>query len=223
MSMQLISGTTYQCVKTITDAGGSVSRPIEKIKASTFRCGVNGTEVFSPTNFTLNAETGQVVFNSSLGAIASATAGFEFYTVVRFAPESDQNLEALLNAVMQNASIPTIHLIEDVSRASITQYVFHGGSYANTISANGTATLSLLNGSFQALTFSAASTSHARLPEIDDIPTGLVLTIYAVAAPGSNTIKTYDDATLITVTAGKAYECYVYITTTGVKTWAVVG
>jgi uncharacterized protein (TIGR02217 family) len=223
VSLQLITGTTYQIVLTTSDAGGSVVRPIEKIKVGTLRCGINGTEVFSPTSYTYDGETGQVTFSTSLGAIASATAGFEFYTVVSFAPETDQNLEALMGAVQTNSALPAVHLIEDVSRTRVTQYGFAGGSYIGTVPNGVTRAITMLNGKFQVWSFGNSS-SHISLPDISLVPTGgPIFVIYAATVVGSNAIKTSDGSTLVIVTTGKAYEIYALVNGAGVRTWYVWG
>lgn len=221
VTLQLVSGQVYQCVRTISDAGGSVVRPIEKIKASTFRCAVNGTEVFSPGSFTLNAESGQVTFSSGLGAIATATAGFEYYVVVRFAAEADQNFEALLGATQASGSIPAISLIEDVSRTQVTQYQFFGGSFAQTVPTGATENLSMLNGLFQSWSF-ASSTSHLQLPDIDIMPTGgPVFILYPSATTGSNVhrINTSSGALVGYMNLNQVVEMYVFYDASGVKTW----
>lgn len=222
VSLQLISGSSYQCVTTISDSAATITRPITKIIPGTIRVAVNGVEKFSPADYNVDTETGIVTLNTAGGALINVTAGFQFYTVVRFALESDQNLELALQSTQMTASVPDIILIEDVSTTSVSQIFPSGGTYNSTAAGTSFPVLSQLNGRFQTWSFFSAG-SGLRLPALEDIPTGHIFSIYILNGSGfhSHVLKTYDSASICYLEIGAFVHVYCGFNSSGIKRWYV--
>lgn len=222
VDLQFISGTSYQCVKTISDSGGSVVRPIDKIKASTFRVGVNGTEIFSP-NYTLDAETGIVTITGSIGPLTNVTAGFHFYTVVRFADDTDKSFAITVAETYTNSAVPSVTLIEDMSRTAVTQYTHMGGAWSALVPNSTYLTITMLNGRFQEFTF-GNSTSAVRLPPITNIPEGgpiFVLRTISATGTDENELQDSEGNLVHYMNSNETIEVFAYMFG-GLKLWAVV-
>lgn len=101
---------TFQLVKTYGSIYAPYQRPIVKPVADSVRVAVNGVEKTAGTDFTVDAATGQVTFQSGhIPAVGAAvTAGFLFDVPVRF--DTDY-LEVDLSAFAAGA-IPKIPLVE---------------------------------------------------------------------------------------------------------------
>ncbi len=221
-SLQLISGSNYQCVITVSDSAASVTRPIKKLIPGTLRVAVNGTEKFSPADYNVDTETGVVTLNTAGGALVNVTAGFQFYTVVRFATETDQNLDLVLQATQSSASVPDILLIEDVDDTVVSQIFPSGGTYTSTVAGSSYAMLSQLNGRFQVWNFNAGS-SGLKLPPLEDIPTGHIFSLYIAdgVSTHQHVLKTYNNTSICYLEELAFVHVYCGYDTGGLKRWYV--
>lgn len=101
--------TVFGLVKNYDDAGGSYERPISKPVSESVLIALNGTVLPAP-QFSVNALTGQVVFQTSPASGTVITAGFIFDVQVRFdTGQLDLALEAF--GAGQAANIPLIEVL----------------------------------------------------------------------------------------------------------------
>lgn len=125
--LTLISNRAYQMTTTYQDAANSVVRPLTKIKPGTALISINGS---ATVDFTINNETGVVTIGESLGVITQASCGCEFFTVVRFADNTDEAFSVAMQATDGTQSLPGFDLIEDISAATVSQDYQYGGAIA---------------------------------------------------------------------------------------------
>lgn len=95
----------FPLAKTYGEGADAYRRPIEKPVAESVRVALDGVET---TAFSLDGETGEVVFEDAPADGAAITAGFEFDVPVRF---DIAHLSVSLTA-FRAGQIPTIPLIE---------------------------------------------------------------------------------------------------------------
>ncbi|QPC87219.1 TIGR02217 family protein [Mesorhizobium sp. NBSH29] len=106
------NGTTqrFALAKTYGSGADAYARAIVKPVAGSVRVAVNGVERSTPSGFTLDATTGEIVFpGGQIPASGTAiTAGFQFDVPVRFDTE---RIEISLSA-FKAGQIPSIPLVE---------------------------------------------------------------------------------------------------------------
>lgn len=100
----------FALVKTYGSGGDAYGRLIAKPVVASLRVAVAGVERFSPSQFSFDAATGEVVFiaGSKPAAGASVTAGFEFHVPARF----DVERLSLSLTAFKAGQIPSIPLVE---------------------------------------------------------------------------------------------------------------
>lgn len=103
-------GTTLRFALTKTYGSGddAYRRLILKPVLSTLRVAVNAVEQASPSQFSFDAATGEVVFAAAPGSGLTVTAGFEFNVPVRF--DTDRLTVSL--STFNAGQIPSIPLVE---------------------------------------------------------------------------------------------------------------
>lgn len=168
--VQLVPGIgdrVYQLVKRYTDSVRTITRIIEKPIPGTLLVAVNG----SPTpDYTYDGETGEITISSSLDPITTVTAGFEFYTVVRFADSTDKMFQIALQSSQTASQLPGIELIEDLAARTVSQDYQYGGAYSF-LGLNTDVQITEVNGRMQVLQPLISGLS-ARLPSVLDVPLG---------------------------------------------------
>ncbi|MCG8441001.1 MAG: DUF2460 domain-containing protein [Caulobacterales bacterium] len=88
------AATQFQLTKRYESGGAIADRPIVKPTAGSARVAVDSVEALEGPDFTVDATTGLVTFNTPPVAGAALTAGFTFDTPVRFEAERlDINLD----------------------------------------------------------------------------------------------------------------------------------
>jgi uncharacterized protein (TIGR02217 family) len=100
----------FRLIKSYGSGQDAYLRDILKPVASTVRVAVNGAECTSPADFTIDAATGEIVFEPGKipEAYAIVSAGYEFDVPVRF---NTERLEVSLTA-FKAGQIPSVPLIE---------------------------------------------------------------------------------------------------------------
>lgn len=193
-SMVLITGRTYQAVTRYTDGVRTVVRPIQKINTSTF---VAATDGIPTGDYTLDSESGQVTFGGA-GSITTASCGFEFYTVVRFAESTDKAFQINMQSTLTASELPGIDLIEEIEPLLISQDYQYGGAklfdemLADTF-------LSEVNGRLQSFDPKDA-VRKAHLPLLDGIPEGGPLYVIHCLATASFALELADNAGAVLAT-----------------------
>ena len=193
--MTFISGRTYQMTTTYQDAANSIVRPLTKIKQGTELVAANGLET---VDYTINIETGQVTFGAALGVITQASAGCEFYTVVRFAENTDEAFTVAMQATDSTQSLPGFELIEDISASTISQDYQYGGSWSY-IAPTADIPVAEINGRLQTILQLATVGLKLILPGTLDIPTGGPIFIFHNDSSSSQSIEIVT-STLVSVT-----------------------
>jgi uncharacterized protein (TIGR02217 family) len=84
------------------------SRPVTKPIAGTVRVAVDGIELGSPAEFSVDTPSGVVTLASAPGEGAAVTAGFRFHLPVRF----DNAQLAVTQTSFEAGEIPDIQLVE---------------------------------------------------------------------------------------------------------------
>lgn len=172
----------FQLVKKYELGALSRSRPITKpihgesveigeAAAQTFnvRIGVNGSEVASSGNWTVDTTTGIVTFTSAPTSGHDITAGFAFDVPSRFGIEVDDLLDIALTG-FEDSEIPDVPIVEIVDEGFVDEEFYFGGAKDHgNVSAN--VSISLLGGRVQAFT---PTTSGLKiiLPDYTSIPLG---------------------------------------------------
>ena len=100
--------TTFQLVKTYSSGAQSYERAIRKPVAGTITVGLQGAQQIEGADFSVDPETGIVLFTIAPGSGASITAGFEFDVPVRFDTDSILTSVATFNA----GDIPNVPIVE---------------------------------------------------------------------------------------------------------------
>lgn len=102
------AAATWQLTKTYADLSASYARSITKPVAGSIRVAVDGVELASGTDFTVDTGNGLVTLAIPAPGGASVTAGFEFDVPVRFDSDTiDVNL-----AAFEAGEIPSIPVVE---------------------------------------------------------------------------------------------------------------
>jgi uncharacterized protein (TIGR02217 family) len=103
-------GTTkkFQLTRGYTSGPATYTRPIQKPVPGTVLLAVDGAAQTEGGDFTVNADTGVVTFNSAPSAGADITAGYEFDVPVRF----DTDLIEVSLSSFEAGEIPAIPVIE---------------------------------------------------------------------------------------------------------------
>lgn len=165
--------------------------------ARTITCPVSGTAVcavagVSNTNFTLNANTGVVTFNSAPAVGEAVTAGCEFDVPVRMSEATEQWMQGRYDN-FQLLGWEDFELVEVLDEVEWADLWWPGGSAGN------------LNGYLQVLKDSSMDTQtkvwpmdpvgsrNVFLPPPDDIPGGEVFVVI-IKAGATGTVQLRDDA-----------------------------
>lgn len=98
----------FQLIKRYADAGSVYDRVIQKPVAGSVRLAVDGLEMTDGADFSVDMETGKVIFTTPPDQGAELTAGFRFDVPVRF--DTDQ-LNISLDAV-DAGDIPDLPIVE---------------------------------------------------------------------------------------------------------------
>ncbi|PTV97136.1 uncharacterized protein (TIGR02217 family) [Rhodobacter aestuarii] len=98
----------FQLRKLYSSGGVDYWRPITKPVAGTVLAGVQGDHQAEEAQFTLELESGGVVFHTAPGAGARITAGFEFDVPVRF----DTDRIAVSVQSFQAGDVPQVPVVE---------------------------------------------------------------------------------------------------------------
>lgn len=183
--MTFIAGRSYQMTTTYQDSANSVVRPLTKIKANTALISANG----SPTvDFTLDNETGILTFGAALGVITQASCGCEFYTVVRFADNTDEAFTIAMQATDGTQSLPGFDLIEDISASTVSQDYQYGGATSYT-APTADIRISEIAGRLQVFSGVATAGLQVILPPTLDIPSGGPVFIFHNSVTSSQSIE----------------------------------
>ena len=100
--------TAFQLTKAYGQDHAPLSRNITRPVASSVRIAVDGVELFSPTDWSVDETTGIVTFVNPPGSAAVVTAGFLFDVPVRF----DTDRLSFDMAAFNAGAIPNIPLVE---------------------------------------------------------------------------------------------------------------
>lgn len=160
--------TTVFALRTSYVSGGVTKwRPIQKPVAGSVLVAVAGVAMVESVDFTVNTTTGLVTLAVAPGVGDAVTAGCEFEVPVRFAPETDAALGAVINAY-DLLAFERVIAVEDINPSPLDdERHFGGGRAFGAISAN--VTLAVLDG--QALTFNPSTSGlSATLPAIAGLP-----------------------------------------------------
>lgn len=76
--------TVIQTVKNYGTVRNTVREIFKLDSAFTYLLGINGTEKFSPGDFTVDYDTGIVTLSSGLTALDQVTAGYQYHVPMRF-------------------------------------------------------------------------------------------------------------------------------------------
>lgn len=98
--------TSFQLIKSYTDAHNDITRVISKPVAGTLRIALDGVEQLA--GWGVDTTTGIVTFATAPGGAVVVTAGFEFDVPVRFGND-DLNINL---AYFELSQIPAIQLVE---------------------------------------------------------------------------------------------------------------
>lgn len=103
-------GTTqsFSVTKAYSSGPGKYLRPIAKLVSGSVEVASNGVELTEGDDFTVNPNTGQVVFTTAPSPGALLTVGFEFHVPARF--DTDQ-IEVNL-AAFEVGEIPSVPIVE---------------------------------------------------------------------------------------------------------------
>lgn len=87
--------TVFQLIKRYQDAGSAYDRIISRPVVGSVRVAANGVELTAGTDFTVDTETGEIIFPDAPETGTALTAGFRFDVPVRFDTDFlDISLEA---------------------------------------------------------------------------------------------------------------------------------
>lgn len=199
---------TYQLVKRYTDSIRTITRVIMKPIAGTFITSVNGSPT---TDYTLDPETGIVTYDASLDPITTVTAGFEFYTTVRFAESTDKSFEVLMRDTFQSNELPGIELVEELYPSTVSQdYQFGGATSIEGLSTD--IRITEVNGRLQCLQPLSGSLS-ARLPNAFDTPLGgPIVVLHNLSVSNDIEITTSSGDALVTLEAGQTLQFFLGVT-----------
>lgn len=101
---------SFKLMKSYSDDAGKYVRRITKPALGTVKVAINGAEIL-PSEFQVNALTGEIIFNSVPPSESVITAGFEFDVPVRFdTSKLDVALEAF--GAGQAVNIPLIEVLD---------------------------------------------------------------------------------------------------------------
>lgn len=136
-ALQFVAGRTYRTVKTYSFGNETYTRFLRKlVDDATLKFAVNGAQTM---DYVIDTEEGLVTFGGSF-FISTATWGGQFYTVVRFAEDTDELFNINLLGP-DNGELPSIQLIEDITDYGWSQDFPAGGAHAVVLPTEGSVVL----------------------------------------------------------------------------------
>lgn len=176
------SAVAFQLVKRYTDAAGSYVREIRKPVADTVRIAVDGVEVFSPADWSVDDTTGLVTFTSAPALADVVTWGGEFDVPVRFGEGAGEVLSASLDGpgIADMPSVPMIELLDQGDLAE--DFPFRGSAARTTLAAAEQVSIHMAAAFWPVA--STGANAIVLLPRVEFVPYGGP--IFTVANDGAN-------------------------------------
>ncbi|MEM9393250.1 MAG: DUF2460 domain-containing protein [Pseudomonadota bacterium] len=100
--------TEFQLVKSYRSGAQVYDRPITKPAAGSVKAGIDGVELAEAVHYTVNTNSGLVIFEDAPATGALVSAGFEFDVPVRFDTDRIQTSVASFQA----GDIPSVPVVE---------------------------------------------------------------------------------------------------------------
>ena len=205
--------TSFQLTKTYISGPTSYTRTIRKIKLGSVRIWVNGALVSS--GWSVDLETGVILFTVAPALNATIHASFEFYVPVRYGEEADKVLSASIDSFSEG-SIDSIPLVEDMYPGPGPYELPTMGAYEASLAANFTLSWALGRLYVFQATISGLTVF---LPDPAAYPPGSPLFVIQLEGAQNLAIKDHALTTLLTLTPNNGIEIGLSIQTAGAKVW----
>jgi uncharacterized protein (TIGR02217 family) len=213
--------TSFQLKKLYTSGSQTGTRNITKIVsvASVPKALVAKAGVLASSGYTINVNTGILLFSTPPAAAVQVTAGFEFDVPVRFDEEADRLL-SVSHDDFDIDSAESIMVVEIKDDTIPEEEFFYGGAYENAIAANFTTSVSL--GRVQIFNPTVGSLS-VTLPAKAGLPAGGPY-FYITNSNGTNALAIKDEggSTIVTLAAGQACEVVLSVDAASTKIWYAI-
>lgn len=217
--LQQIVGNSYQMVRRYIDTTRTIVRPLEKLKIGTVKLAVNGVEVFG--DFSIDEETGEIIFGASHDPISTVDGGCEFYTVTRFAQTTDEAFSIAAQSSLEALELPGFELIEELAARTVSQDYQYGGSIT-LLAQSVNFTLTEVKGRLWVVQPTGGDI-EANLPLALDVPDGgPIFVIKNIDATNDVTVQIDPATILVTINPGVVVQIWMSTDSLGDKIWIAV-
>ncbi len=162
------STTIFQMSKTYEFGSLSRVRTLQKIQSGTEIIELDSVLQVETTDYTINNNTGEIIFNTAPPASKVVKGGCKFHVPVRFGENIDEVLAINLEA-FDVASLPSIEMVEIIDGLESNEEIHPGGGQALTL--NSDITISPTDGKIQRITPISASRT-IRITVASNMPIG---------------------------------------------------
>jgi uncharacterized protein (TIGR02217 family) len=209
--------TSFQLFKTYTSGSFSFNRPISKIKAGTVVVAVDDVEQTEGVDFTVDSQTGIILFGTAPLNGEIITAGFEFYVPVHFAESADEGLRTINLSWEAVESTPII--LEETRSGLQTpnEFNFRGAS-AHSFAAD--FIITAIDGLVQEYRATVTGVTGT-LPAIADFAMGGPHFVLRHAGSNSISIEDESQSAVTTLTSANVKTLYVGTPDNAAKEWVV--
>lgn len=191
--------TIFQLKKTYIDALHTYERTLRKIVPGTTVVSLD--EVSTPSGWSVNTATGEILFSTAPSSSVVVRAGCEFRVPCRFDIGAQEAILASFDAVT-TGGIPIVPIVEMKNPSDVQDTWYPGGS--DEIDLEADYTLSMLNGRVVVFTNTTTSIWDVNLPGPDTLPDGNDIWVVVNSASSIQNFPLKDQAgtTLATLTPG---------------------